>query len=69
MSENENIAQSLVKVEGGGQRWLVTFGAGRDSYQLLYDRQEVAEHIAAALRALVIEGITRTVRWQANHAT
>jgi hypothetical protein len=66
METMQGIADELVRIEwfpkGDGvdsSIWMVTFGSGRGTYQLMYSRREVAEGIHAALKRLAYEAIGR----------
>jgi predicted RNA-binding protein YlxR (DUF448 family) len=66
METMQGIADELVRIEwfpkGDGvdpSIWMVTFGSGRGTYQLMYSRREVAEGIEAALKRIVYEAIGR----------
>jgi hypothetical protein len=66
METMRSIADELVRIEefprGDNPSkgvYIITFGTGRGTYQLMYDRREVARGIEAALKRLVYEAIGR----------
>jgi hypothetical protein len=66
METMQDIADELVRIEefprGDNPStgvYIITFGSGRGTYKLMYDRREVAEGIEAALKRLVYEAIGR----------
>jgi hypothetical protein len=66
METMQGIADELVRIEefprGDNPStgvYIITFGTGRGTYQLMYSRREVAEGIEAALKRLVYEAIGR----------
>jgi hypothetical protein len=66
METMRSIADELVRIEEFPRDvgvdpsvWVVTFGTGRGTYRLMYDRREVAEGIEAALKRLVWEAMGR----------
>lgn len=54
----QDIANSLVQVYNFHDRvWHVYINHGIQRYQLVYDREEVAEHIASHLRGVIVSAI------------